>query len=165
LDSATSYGAFQGYYAGSKPWVNLGSSYIYIRSNVWYTLRAEDDGSTIRTFVNGQLAATGKDTNRTQGKKVIEAGPNTQVCIDDLVVRSLDRSDAAMSQARKGQITNNAKLRLGPGTDFTAVSNVTKGEAVFILDRDPTGKWVLVRRDQNNGIQGWVSADFVQNAS
>ncbi len=160
--SATSYGAGQYYYGAQA---DLGYANIYVRGNTWYTLRAEVDGSTIRTFLNGQLAATIKDTHRDRGTKSIEAGPNVQVCIDDLVVRSLDRSDAAISEADKGKITNNAKLRLGPGTDFAAVSNVIKGETVFILGSDPTGKWVLVRRDQSNGIQGWVSTDFIQNAS
>ncbi len=163
--TSTSYSAYQFFYGDPTTDAGLGSGSVYIRANVWYTLRAEVDGTTIRTYFDGQLVATGKDTHAAKGSISIELGATTQACIDDVVVLSLDRSDTALAAAKKGQATNNAKLRLGPGTDFNAISSVTKGENVFIIDTDSTGKWVLIRRDQNNGIQGWVSKEFIESTS
>ncbi len=79
FNGSTDYGVYQGYYGGPNLWVDLGFSNIYVRANTWYTFRSEDDGSSIRTFLNGQLASTRKDTRSTIGSLVIQAGPKTQL--------------------------------------------------------------------------------------
>jgi serine/threonine protein kinase/uncharacterized protein YraI len=159
-----SWGSSSGQYYYGGAGEDLGNQNTLIRANEWFVVRAEVDGSTIRSFVNGVLVATGRSTLRETGLASIEGGPQVNLCVDDLVVRSLDRSPESLAAAATSMATGAANMRTGPGTDFSRVSSVTSDEEIFIIDWNEDRTWAYIRKDETH-IQGWVSADYIQTAS
>lgn len=132
-----------------------------VHSGEWHHLRAEVEGSVIRTFVDEVLVATRNSDSRSRGYAAVEAAPGSSVCIDDIVVRSLNRSSQTVATARRGTATGNVNMRSGAGTGFSRVSGLTNGEEVFILNYTANRSWVYVRKI-DSPIQGWVSADYIR---
>jgi len=141
----------------------LGSLTTDIRAGRWYTLRAEVDGDNIRTYLNGALVLRATDDARPRGTAAIEAAPGTSVCLDDLIVRSLDRSADLVDGAAIGRITASANVRFGPGLEFPVIGGVRATDEVIILDWNEDRSWAFLRQD-NGSVQGWVSADFIGGA-
>jgi hypothetical protein len=112
---------------------NIGERDIVIQPGKWYNLRAEVDGTTIRTLVNGYLISAHNVTYSEKGTAGVEAGPGAYLCVDYIIVRSLDRSAEAMAGVRRGTALVNANIRLGPGLNFHVISGVFIGEKVYIL--------------------------------
>jgi uncharacterized protein YgiM (DUF1202 family) len=57
---------------------------------------------------------------------------------------------------------SNLNVRTGPGTSFTAINSLANGTGVTILEK--SGNWRRVKA--NNGVTGWVSANYlVKSAS
>jgi hypothetical protein len=150
------------YYYGADNWAGSGYAPVTVTANQWYTLRAEVDGTQIRLFVDGRLMVSGSGTHATRGTASFEAGPGTDVCVDDLVVRSLDRSVQSMATTERATMTASVRVRTGAGTSNSAISTTDNGEEVYVLDWHPSRNWALIRRDTANGIQGWVAAEYLQ---
>ncbi|MCU0500141.1 MAG: SH3 domain-containing protein [Anaerolineae bacterium] len=53
---------------------------------------------------------------------------------------------------------DHVRVRYGPNTEYVVISHLNRGDQVEYIGRDHTGDWIKVDLD---GIQGWVSADFV----
>jgi hypothetical protein len=131
-------------------------------SGVWHHLRAEVDGNWMRTFVNGQLVFDqGVDpANRDWGYVGLSIYPDAAVCVDDVVVRSLDRSPEAMAGAEMVSVTQAGSVYLGPGVTYPVVGNVWVDNVLFVLDRTPDGTWVEIRNDVT-AMEGWVATSQV----
>jgi hypothetical protein len=141
----------------------LGSHPFPILPGYWYSLRAEVDGAIIRSFINGlriSIYDGGKHLGR-KGSVLIEAGPGTFVCIDNLVVRSLDRSPEALAAARQGQATQAANVRFGPGLTYGVIAGLYAEQPVYIIKGSDDGQWVYVRK-ANSSTQGWVWAAYIR---
>lgn len=153
----------QYYYGGDqgKDAQTLGTYSLTLRSGQWYTLRAEVDGNQIRTFINGRLASNRTATQRTNGTAGLEAGPNSTVCIDSMIVRSLERSGEALASAAHSTLARYANIQLSPDQASPVIGSVNKGEDVFILGRTADGQWVQIRQDKL-AMQGWVPAAALQ---
>lgn len=136
---------------------------VSVESGFWYTLRAEVDGVTLRTIINGELIANYNMALASRGSAGIEAGPGTKVCLDDLVVRSLNRSDAALDRAQYGVLLRGADVRLWPWPWSDRVGAAGRDEEVYMLDVSDDEQWVYIRK-QNSSIQGWVWAGHIRRS-
>lgn len=142
---------------------NIGPGYqLPLSTGIWYSLRVEADGSVIRMFLNDTLMAFAQDNNPTNGTILITASPGAEFYIDDVRVISLDRSNEALASARKGAAMTDLRIRSGPGTDYYMIDGLKPGDQVFIISRNPDQSWVYIRKDDNSGTQGWVSAQYIQ---
>jgi hypothetical protein len=144
--------------------VDLGFIRTPIRSGDWNTLRAEVDDKQIRTFFNGKPFGNKTATQRAVGTAGLESGPDSTVCIDRLIVRTLDRTPDALAVASKASVTAYATIQFEPAKGSAVIGAVNKGETVFVLDQSADGSMTLVRQDKT-AIQGWVSADSLNLGS
>jgi hypothetical protein len=135
-----------------------------IQPGEWYHLRAEVDGEWVRTFVDGQLIGElmALSTHRTRGYVGLSILEDVEVCVDDVVVRSLDRSPEAMAGAEMVTVTQVGSVYLGPGVTYPVVGDVWIGNNLFVLDRTPDGAWVQIRNDVTT-MEGWVAASQVSS--
>lgn len=69
-------------------------------------------------------------------------------------------SSSAKSSALTVQ-ADSLRMRKGPGTSYTVVGGLYRGEAVTVMDRD--GDWVKVKTP--DGQQGWVAAQYIGEGS
>lgn len=77
-----------------------------------------------------------------------------------LVDKSQNRSPSK-TIATSGTIqTNNLRVRSGPGTSFSVIGSLNKGETVQILNQDEN--WYKIKGPFGNG---WVSKEYVQSTS
>lgn len=53
---------------------------------------------------------------------------------------------------------DHVRVRYGPNTEYVVISHLNRGDEVEYIGRDHSGDWIKV---DLNGIQGWVSAEFV----
>ncbi|GIL13789.1 MAG: hypothetical protein BroJett038_25090 [Chloroflexota bacterium] len=124
----------------------------------WHLLRAEVDGRTMRTLFDEELVIDYNVRLSPNGFAGVEVGPGAYLCVDRLVVRSLNRSPSAMERARRGVIVRDANLRLWPGFRHDRIGSLYTGEEVFILEE--TENWIHIRKKYSS-IQGWVWRAFV----
>ena len=76
---------------------------------------------------------------------------------------TVSSSDAAEASPDTRSVTGDlVNVRGGPGTDFTVVNQLSRGDMVEILD-DPGNGWVQLR-DPVSGTVGWM-ADFLLSKS
>lgn len=137
--------------------VDLGGESFSVQFNTWYTLRAEVDGSEIRTYLNGRLIATNNDNRAMQGKIAIEVFPQTRGCVSQVTVRSLNRSSEALREAQKGLIIDDGvEIQFTPSSSQSSIGMVNQGTEVFILDSSSEADWILIYDDLSK-IQGWVT--------
>lgn len=125
----------------------------------WYLLRAEVDGRTLRLLLNETLVIDYNVRLSAAGIAGLEVGPGISMCVDRLVVRSLDRSAAALAGARRGVLRRAANVRLWSGFRHEKIAEVRAGEEVFVLETQ--GDWVRIRR-QYTSAQGWVWAPNIE---
>ncbi len=125
----------------------------------WYVLRGEVDGRTMRTLINETLVIDYNLRLSDQGIAGLEVGPGVYMCVDRLVVRSLNRSAAALAAARRGDLRRGANVRLWPGFRHEKIAEVRAGEEVFVLRT--VGDWMQIRK-QYSSVQGWVWAPNIQ---
>ncbi|MBX3080443.1 MAG: protein kinase [Anaerolineae bacterium] len=131
-----------------------------VTTKQWYDVRVEMQDITMRLFIDGELVNTATDTSFSAGAVGIQAAPNTYVCVDNIVVRSLRKTLAATVAAKQGKLTAAQDLLAEPaGT--TALGKIGAGVSVFILDESNDKTWLFVR-DDNTGLQGWVLASAVE---
>ncbi|MCL4254335.1 MAG: SH3 domain-containing protein, partial [Anaerolineae bacterium] len=145
--------------AGASPStvVDLGGESFSAQFNTWYILRAEVDGSEIRTYLNGRLIATNNDSRAMQGKIAIEVFPQTYGCVSQVTVRSLNRSSEALEEAQKGLIIDDGvEIQFTPSSSQSIIGMVNQGTEVFILDSSSEADWILIYDDVSK-IQGWVT--------
>ncbi|MBW7885384.1 MAG: SH3 domain-containing protein [Caldilineaceae bacterium] len=73
--------------------------------------------------------------------------------------------DAVASQTGYMLLTDTARLRGGPGTDFIVIAALTNGTPVEIFGITEAGDWLLIRaaqvEDGRSGVVGWVAAQLV----
>lgn len=137
-----------------------------INQGEWYLLRAEVDGNQVRTYLNGRLMVTQVLDIRRYGNTGISALPGTTICVDDIIVRSLDRSRDAMSLASQGSIPGRGftqqtvNVLLSVKDESSVIGTIPQGEEVFIIKWNPDQTWVYIRLDVT-GLQGWVPADSI----
>jgi uncharacterized protein YgiM (DUF1202 family) len=56
--------------------------------------------------------------------------------------------------------TGALNLRQGPGTAYQVVTTVMQGQTVYLVGRNNSGSWLLVRAP--NGAQGWANATYIR---
>ncbi|NWG18212.1 MAG: SH3 domain-containing protein [Chloroflexi bacterium] len=137
---------------------NLSEAYIPPPDKNWHLLRAETDGRTLRTIFDEKLVIDYNVRLSPVGFAGVEVGPGAYLCLDNLVVRSLNRSAAALARAPRGVVVQDANLRLWPGLRHDRIDSLYAGEEVFILDE--ADNWVRIRKKYSS-IQGWVWRQFV----
>jgi uncharacterized protein YgiM (DUF1202 family) len=100
------------------------------------------------TTTPGIEATTEVTTEATQ--EALEATPEITVSPTDGITTQIGtiRSD------------DNVNLREGPGTSFATISTILPGDLVEVLGSSEDGEWTNIRL--TNGVEGWVSADFVR---
>lgn len=76
----------------------------------------------------------------------------------DLGSGASDRAGDGRARDVRAVTGNSVNVRGGPGTNFSVVNRLTRGEAVLILD-DPGEGWVMMR-PVDGGPVGWM-ADFL----
>ncbi len=119
----------------------------------WIQFRAEVEGTRVRTYLNGRLVLTQYLDLTSVGNAGIRARPGTTLCIDDIVVRSLDRSAEALDRAGTAQSSRSQPVYLWPGEDQKVIGQLPGGVEVYLLDEDQ--EWAYIRLD-SSGLQGWV---------
>jgi serine/threonine-protein kinase len=126
----------------------------------WYLVRAEVQGDQLRLFVDGALIQSYGEGAYDKGAVGIQAAPNTPVCIDDLVVRSLKRTEDTMMQAQQGHVSRDTSLMSFPVTGSAVIGSLRKAQTVFIITWSRDKQWVYVR-DDKAALQGWLLATLV----
>ncbi|MBZ0307125.1 MAG: SH3 domain-containing protein [Anaerolineae bacterium] len=159
INSSGSGWSTQYYYGGNG--ADLGGSNVNVHSGEWHHLRAEVEGNVIRTFVDEVLIATRNSDTRSRGTAAVEAAAGSNVCIDNVVVRSLNRTTQSVANARRGTASGSVNMRSGAGTQFNRVSGLTNGEEVFILAYSADRNWVYVRK-VDSPVQGWVATQYMR---
>jgi hypothetical protein len=133
-------------------------------AGTWHHLRAEVDGDWKRTFINGQLVDSQAidPAARDWGYVGLGISPNIDVCVDDVSVRSLDRSPEAMAGATVATVTQASSLYLWADDQAPVVGDLFVGNSVYLLDWSPAGNWAYVRNDAT-AIQGWILVSRLDN--
>ncbi len=78
-----------GYY---PPSLNLDGSPLSISQNNWFQVQVQFVENNLEYFLNDELLVEVSDNRRTAGLAGFGASPNTEVCVDDLLVWGLDQS-------------------------------------------------------------------------
>jgi hypothetical protein len=129
-----------------------------ITIKTWYKLRLEADGFTVRSFLDDVPLYTATDTEFPSGFGRITAGPNTNFCVRNIVVRALDRNAEAMIGVAVGTGVNGGyRLLHSPDVASQVIYVAPDGERFSVMERSADEAWLLVRID-SNGMQGWVRA-------
>ncbi len=140
---------------------DLGSLSGYAKTATQHILRAEVQGDTIRTYLDGMLVGAATDPNRSAGSVAFEVGPNTHICIFQLTVRSLHSSPEAMRNAQITEAIRDANLRSGPGTDYRIVGEVSAGDRLFIMEWSLDRSWAYVRTDRDHS-HAWIWTELIR---
>jgi Tol biopolymer transport system component len=134
------------------------------KANTWYTIRAEITGNHLREFINGQLRNDATDPQNTilAGDTRIQTSPNMNVCVDNIVIRSLDKSNVALKAPKTGKITTSGQVFATPVQQGAALTTANGNETVYILDTDSTSTWTLIRIERSNSVfQGWIQSTHI----
>lgn len=138
---------------------------INFRAKQWGLLRGENDASKVRTFFEGLQTVEYEllSADYTQGYVGLEAEPGTVICLNNIVVRSLYRSQEALNAAvPRATVNANANMRLFPGQGFTAVNAATSGETVYVITTNDDKTWTYIRRDlTRNPAEGWIASSLI----
>jgi hypothetical protein len=155
-------GITQYYYGGEDGRESqlLGEYLRPVESGNWYVLRAETEGKIVRTVINGFAIAHYNVETNTRGSVGIEAGPGVRLCVDDVVVRSMDRSPTAMAGVKYGVVKRDANVRLLPSLTYARVGFLRSDEQVYVLGRSEDRHWVQIRK-LRSFVQGWVWAEYL----
>ena len=135
-----------------------------INQGEWYVLRAEVDGNVVRTYLNGQLKISQILDNLEYGNIGIFTSSGTTTCVDNIVVRSLDRSPESLARASRGIALQNFNVLVDAQEESELIGIVSQGEEVFIIQWNPDQTWVFIRWDES-GLQGWVPVHFIEVGS
>jgi serine/threonine protein kinase len=128
----------------------------------WYDIRVEIQGVKMRLYIDGKLEKEATDTSFSSGAVGIQAAPNSLVCVDDIMVRSLRKTVSTTLGAKQGTLTADQDLLNAP-SGATTYGNLSAKAEVFIIEESADKKWLLVR-DDKTGLQGWVLASGVDRA-
>ena len=69
-----------------KPYDRIASAMVPTKKNEWMRIQLIVSGNNIKYLVNGQVVANVKDDKRKNGMAGFGASPNSEVCVDDIVV-------------------------------------------------------------------------------
>lgn len=145
--------------------LGMGAFRVNIRAGQWGVLRAEVDDSKIRTFFDGLLISEydffgGRFTSGYVG---LEASANTRICLNNVTVRSMNRtSEGLANSVPVGDVLTSANLRLSDGAGYSRVGAASAGQVVFVLDENSDGSWYYIRIDRSrNPFEGWVTSSAV----
>jgi hypothetical protein len=134
---------------------------IPVMKGEWIRFRAEADGTSIRTFLNGRLLISQTLDLISAGNAGFMAKPGTTLCIDDIVVRSLDRSPEAIALASRAVILYTQQVHLRPAENQQVIGGISGGSEVYIIEWIENQSWALVRWD-STGLQGWVPVESLR---
>lgn len=73
-------------------WGNLGRSHISIIPKKWYQVELRCVKNNLKYYIDGQLLVDVNDDRKASGRAGFCASPNTQVCVDDILVWYLDEN-------------------------------------------------------------------------
>ena len=151
------HGVSQGYCGVDRCdiWQGTNSS---IDAGEWYLLRAELDGNRIRTYLDGRLMNSNVLENRKYGNVGIAASPGTTVCVDEIIVRSLDRAPESLDLATKANTNASMEVYFNPDSTSKIIGDVPLGVKLFLLSQTSDQNWSFVRHEQD-GLQGWVLSE------
>ncbi len=127
----------------------------------WYQLRAEVEGSNIRTYLDGRLMLSQNLGLIDRGYVGWGASQGTTLCIDDIVVRSLNSPDEAKAVALRGIASETVDVHLRPDFEARVLGSLSLGDRIYLSESNLDSAWIHVRNDAN-GLQGWVPATSVQ---
>ena len=139
-------------------WQSVNST---INPGEWYLLRAEVDGKNIRTYLNGRLMINQTLDIKEYGTAGIGASPGTTICVDDIKVRSLDRTQEAMALVDRGKLLSTNNLLASPDSAAKVLGSVIQGAEVFIAEQTADQLWSYIRHD-TSGLQGWVLSENLE---
>lgn len=75
-----------------NPWQNLETSGTYtFNQNQWYSVKVNVFEDNVKIYVNDVLLINATDTQLTNGRLQLSAGPGSIVQFDDIIVMSLDK--------------------------------------------------------------------------
>jgi hypothetical protein len=134
---------------------------VTVNTNQWYHMRVDVVGNEVRLFVNGRPVAAAQIPELPDGTIDIGTSPGAVIWVDDVVVLSLDHSPDAMSGVRRARVTANVNVRFRPGTETAIIGGLQQSNEVLVIDADPDQGWLYVRQDES-GVQGWVTAEFLE---
>jgi serine/threonine protein kinase len=134
---------------------------VTVNTNQWYHMRVDVVGNEVRLFVNGRPVAAAQIPELPDGTIDIGTSPGAVIWVDDVVVLSLDHSPDAMSGVRRARVTANVNVRFRPGTETAIIGGLQQNNEVLVIDADPDQGWLYVRQDES-GVQGWVTAEFLE---
>ncbi len=145
----------------SGNWKELDTVPIPVAQNTWFTLRNDVSGDHVLVFFDGKAIFDVHDSARTKPDRVgITTSPTTELCIDDIVVRSLNPSQEAQAAATTGKIKSAGSVKAGTDKADAVVATVSPGMSVFVLDQNTDKSLTLIRIDQT-GVQGWITSDML----
>jgi hypothetical protein len=78
-----------GYY---PPASQLGGASVQIEQNEWIQFQVQFVGEELEYFLNDELVLQVRDDRRDSGRAGFGAAPNTEVCVDDILVWGLDEN-------------------------------------------------------------------------
>jgi len=85
----------------------------------------------------------------------------TKLCIDDIVVRSLNSSDEAKAVASLGVASETVDVHLRPDFEARVLGSLSPGTKIYLSESNLDGAWIHVRNDTNS-LQGWVPVTSVE---
>ncbi len=74
------------------PYSGLGESPVSINQDEWFRVEVRFVKDNLKFFINDEMVIEVTDDKRTSGRAGFGAGPDTEVCIDDIVVWQLDEN-------------------------------------------------------------------------
>ena len=127
----------------------------------WYQLRAEVEGSTIRTYLDGRLMLSQNLGLIDRGYVGWGVSQGTTLCIDDIVVRSLNSADEAKVVASRGTASETVDVHLRPDYEARVLGSLSPGTRIYLSESSLDGAWIHVRNDTNS-LQGWAPSTSVE---
>ena len=62
-----------------------------------------------------------------------------------------------------GQVTQQINVRIGPGTDFSALGMLSNGDSIVLTGKNLSGTWLQIEYVSGEDNRGWVFATYVQS--
>jgi hypothetical protein len=148
-------------FCGLEECTNWQGVWVDFEEGEWVQFRAEVEGYTIQTYLNGRLMLTQTLEHSELGNVGIRSRAGTTLCLDDIYVRSLDRSPEAIALAPTGVAVLSTQIQLFPGEDQPVIGSLGVNQTVYLLAWSEDVSWVKIRQEPGN-VQGWVLAKNLQ---
>ena len=108
------------------------------------------------------LAATAEATSTVAAPKVTATATVTATVTATATPKVTTAAGKAAGARRRCGPAQGVRLRVrsGPGASYPIVARLANGQAVNVLGRDASSKWLLVEFAGPGGDVGWISANY-----